>query len=123
MTLLEVLLALVLLGISLLAVAPMFIAAMQVNSAGGKLGSSSALALERMEQLRAEPFNNLVIGGSLTSNVAGYSDMSTQDFVVRWKIDPNAVPPNTLLITVRASPLASAPGPGTDLVVTTLRGN
>ena len=75
-TLVEVLIALFLIGIGVLAAAPMFIYAMQGNAVGGDFGSVGATAVERMELLRSQDWGTLTAGGSLSTSVANYFDTS-----------------------------------------------
>lgn len=125
-TLVEVLLALFLLAIGVLAAAPMFIYAMRGNAAGADFGSSGALAVERMEVLRSTKYLDLTAGGSLTSDatVGGvdYFDNSDPDFSVRWQIVDNASPANTKTITVRAEARRQVVGQQKGVTLTTLRG-
>lgn len=122
LTLVEVLVALFLIAIGLLAVAPMFMHAMQGNAAGGDFGSVGALALDRMELLRGERYLDLVAGGSLSSNQAGYFDNSNSGFIVRWEIIDNNTPAGTKIINVRAIATRQAPGPRREVTLTSLRG-
>ena len=117
-TLVEVMIALVLILIVLLSAAPMFVYASQINSAGAEIGSATALAEERMELLRQEVFNNLPDGGDLRNNVAGYSDTSSDGFEVRWRITDSA---GMKRIEVRAVSLSQAPGPTKEASLTFLR--
>lgn len=121
-SLIEVLVALLLIGIGLLAVAPMFVSASRGNATGGDLGTVGAAGVERMEQLRATDYDNLVVGGSLTSDTPGYFDDSRAGLIVRWTVDPNATPPDTRIVTVWASTTTHLSGPRTEVTLTTLRG-
>jgi prepilin-type N-terminal cleavage/methylation domain-containing protein len=122
LTLIEVLVALFLIAIGLLAAAPMFVHAMQGNATGGDFGSVGAMALDRLELLRATSYSGLVVGGSLTANVAGYFDNSDPAFVVRWEILNNTTPPGTKIINVRAIARRVGPGPRREVTITSLRG-
>jgi prepilin-type N-terminal cleavage/methylation domain-containing protein len=121
-TLLEVLVALVLIGVGVLAAAPMFVYAMQGNAVAADFGSVGAIAVERMELLRAQEYSDLTPGGSLTGSVSGYSDSSNSDYVVRWQIADNAVPTGTRSITVRAIAVRRVVGARKEITLTTLRG-
>jgi prepilin-type N-terminal cleavage/methylation domain-containing protein len=85
-SLVEVLVAMVLLAIGAMAVAPVFVSSMKRNAASADVSSLGAAATSRMELLSNVPAYSLVAGGSLTSNVAGYSDTSDPAVVVRWQI-------------------------------------
>lgn len=121
-TLLEVLVALVLIGVGVLAAAPMFVYAMQGNAVAADFGSVGAIAVERMELLRSQEFATLVPGGNLNASVNGYSDASNPDYVVRWQIADNAVPAGTRSITVRAIAVRRVVGARKEITLTTLRG-
>jgi len=121
-TLLEVLVALVLIGVGVLAAAPMFVYAMQGNAVAADFGSVGAIAVERMELLRSQAYGTLTPGGSLTASVNGYSDASNADYIVRWQIADNAVPAGTRSITVRAIAVRQVVGNRKEITLTTLRG-
>ena len=108
-SLLEVLLALLLIAMGVLSIAPMFVLSARVNASGGKISSLTSMATARMETLRATAFHNLIPGGSLTSNVATYSDTTDPDTVVRWEIIDGGGPTDTKTIRLVAfvvTPLA-----------------
>ena len=60
-TLLEVLIAVFLMAFIMLAVAPLFIHSIEANAAGADFGSVGAIAVDRMEQLRRERLNEVVL--------------------------------------------------------------
>jgi len=121
-TLLEVLIAVFLIGIGVLAAAPMFVYAMQGNATGADFGSVGAVAVERMELLRADSYTNLAAGGSLTANTTGYFDNSDPEVLVRWVITDNMTPVGTKTITVRAVANRQVIGLQKDVELTTVRG-
>lgn len=121
-SLLEVLVALFLIGLGVLAAAPMFVYAMQGNAAGADFGSVGAIAVERMELLRALDFGALPAGGSLATNVNGYSDLSDREYIVRWTVTNNANPPTLKVIRVRAIAVRDVVGKRKEILLTTLRG-
>ena len=121
-SLLEVLVALFLIGLGVLAAAPMFVYAMQGNAAGADFGSVGAIAVERMELLRSLDFGALPAGGSLTSSVNGYSDLTDPEYIVRWSITDNGTPPATKVVTVRAIAVRQVVGQRKEITLTTLRG-
>jgi len=121
-TLVEILVSIVLIGLSLLAVAPMFVYAIKSTASSADLGSAGAKAIERMEQLRATAFSSLSAGGSLTSNVTSFFDTSDPKWVVRWTVVNDATPPTKKTITVRAQAVRKVVGLQKEAQVTTVRG-
>lgn len=121
-SLVEVLVALFLIGLGVLAAAPMFVYAMQGNATGADFGSVGAIAVERMEQLRSQTFVNLPAGGSLTVSQSGYSDLTDPDYIVRWRVTDNATPPTIKTITVRVIAVRQVVGERKEITLTTLRG-
>jgi type IV pilus modification protein PilV len=112
-SLIEVLIAVLILTVGLLALAQLMLVATRANSISSHVTSTSALAKERMERLKAEPFytnaeslvanDKLKAGGDLTKDLDGfhaYYDSSGRDrnsvanpvpakqsaYVVRWEI-------------------------------------
>ena len=120
-TLVEVVVALFLIGLGVLAAAPMFMYAMQGTAIGGEKGQASALAVEQMELLRSQTYGTLTAGGSLTVSLTGYSDTSDPDFDVRWLITDRGTPNNTKTIAVRVVPAGRIPGPSRVVTLTTVR--
>ena len=99
-TLLEVVLALAIMAIGVIATAPLFVYAAKENAGGGDMGSVGALAVERLEQLRGRSYYNLENGGDLQSNVDGFSDISDPDFDVRWIVADSPNPPAGMKVVV-----------------------
>lgn len=121
-TLVEVLLAMALMFVGIMAAAPLFVFAMKESAAGADLGSVGAAAVDRMELLRSGDFYSLAAGGSLTSNVSGYSDTSSSRYTVRWQIVDNASPATVRTISVRAIAARQAIGQAKEVTLATLRG-
>lgn len=121
-TLLEVMVALFLIALGVLAAAPMFVYAMQGNAVGGDLGTVGAVAVERMELLRSQAYTALPAGGSLTSGVTGYNDTTNPDAIVRWQITDNVTPVGTKTIQVRAVARRRAVGRAKEVTLTSVRG-
>ncbi len=121
-SLVEVLVALFLIGVGVLAAAPMFIYAVQGNAVGADFGSAGALSVERMELLRASNYSALPAGGSLTTNTTGYFDSSDADYIVRWTVADNVSPAGTKTVTVRATALGRRVGQNKQVTLTTVRG-
>ena len=120
-SLVEVLVALFLLGVGVLAAVPLFVHAIQGNAVGADLGTVGAEAVDRLERLRATPYDQLPAGGSLTSDVSGYSDGSDPSRTVRWTITDNTTPAFTKTITVRAIAARTVVGQRKEITLTTLR--
>lgn len=118
----EVLVALFLMSLGVLAVAPMFVYAMEGNASGADFGAVGALAVERSERLRQQDYNDLDVGGSLTADTTDYYDDSHPDVLLRWEIEANASPSRTKLITVRAIAKRDLDGPRREVTLVTLRG-
>lgn len=120
-SLIEVLVALVLIAIGALGVVPMLVASMSLSATAGDIGLLSSKATARLESLRAEDFYDLTAGGSLTVSIAGYFDASDPDFLVRWEIMNGGGPPGTKTIRLGAFGLDPAAGPRKYVELTTLR--
>jgi prepilin-type N-terminal cleavage/methylation domain-containing protein len=120
-TLLEVLVALFLAGLGMLAMAPLFVYATESTASSADLGSIGAHAVRRMEILRSQGFGSLAAGGSLTADVPGYRDDSSPDVVVRWTIANDATPPTRKTITVRARATRAVVGLAKEVTFTTVR--
>jgi Tfp pilus assembly protein PilV len=120
-SLIEVLVALMLIAISLLAVAPMFVSSMRQDAAGADLGLVGASTNARMELLRTMPFHALDPGGSLTANVAGYFDESNADVTVRWEIVAAGGPTGTKTIRVVGIATREVLGQAKSTEMTTIR--
>ena len=121
-TLVEVIVALFLIGLGVLAAAPMFMYAMQGNAVGGEKGAAGALAVERMEILRAANYATLAAGGSLTVDTGGYVDNSDPNNTVRWLIINNTAPTGSLIVSVRVIPAGLIPGSSREVTLTSIRG-
>jgi len=110
-SLVEVMVAIVILTVGLLSLAQMMVVATHSNQLSGRMTSCSALAKEQLERLKAAPFytnpaaltlNPILApgGGDLSATVGGYSQLYDPEgiptaaagmFEVRWSIaDANA---------------------------------
>lgn len=120
-SLIEVLVAIVILTVGLLSLAQMMVLSTNANTLSGRMTSCSALAKQQLERLKAAPFytpapparNPLLAQGgdpTLQTTVAGYSQFYDMDglptgagaghFETRWAIT-DVVPPNLPLEMVR----------------------
>jgi type II secretory pathway pseudopilin PulG len=104
-SLVEVLVAMLLLAIGAVAVVPLFVSSVRRNAASADASSLGAAATGRLELLRNAPSYTLIAGGSLASNVTGYSDISDPAVVVRWEIVNGGGPAGVK--TVRTIAIAS----------------
>ena len=128
-TLIEVMVAIVILTVGLLSLAQMMVLATNSNTLSGRMTSATALAKEQLERLKATPFYSdpfsqtrnvaLVDGGDLDATIAGYVQYYDPDgqllpaagtamFEVRWEIQtvPSALPLQMVRIRVRCLPAA-----------------
>lgn len=91
-TLVEVVVASALLLVVLLASARVFAAAGSANAGARAATHATALAVEKMEQLRQvaidDPALALSPSGTLAASVDGFSDAPTPQFVRRWAVEP-----------------------------------
>jgi prepilin-type N-terminal cleavage/methylation domain-containing protein len=101
-TLIEVVLALFLIAIGLLAAAPMFIYGSKVRAASGDIGILGSAAVMKLESFRRSSFTSLAAGGNLSANVAGYFDASDPAVTLRWTISDDASPARKKTITLAA---------------------
>jgi len=120
-SLIEVLVAIIVIGFVALSVAPMFMIASRSNKSAAHVGQCSALAMERMEILRRTNSGSLAVGGSLTTNTAGYVDTTQADFVVRWRITAAVDPAAGKQIDVRSISLHPSMGPDKQVTFSSLR--
>ena len=120
-SLLEVLVALLLIAMGALSVAPMFITAADANASGADISSLASMATARMESLRATAFHNLIPGGSLTSDLADYSDTTDPDTVLRWEIIDGGGPTDTKTIQLIAFARRQLSGPRKSVELSTQR--
>lgn len=126
-SLIEVMVAIVILTVGLLSLAQMMVLATNSNTLSGRMTSCSALAREQLERLKAAPFYTtppmvrnplLVAGGDVNATVAGYSQFYDPDglptgaanamFETRWQITdvPTALPLEMVQIQMRCLPAA-----------------
>lgn len=111
-SLIEVLLALSLLGMGLLSVVPLYVYGTRTTASSADFGRAGAAAVKKMEQLRAIGFGSLTAGGSLSSNVTSFFDASSDPAVsVRWTITDDATPAAVKTITVIAIANRTVSGP------------
>ncbi len=127
-SLIEVMVAIVILTVGLLSLAQMMVAATNANTLSGRMTSCSALAKEQLERLKAAPFYTapvtltrnalLLAGGDVNATDPDYSQFYDMDglpsaagtgiFEVRWRIDDVAslYPLEMIQIQMRCLPAA-----------------
>ena len=120
-SLVEVLVAFVLLTFGVLAAAPMFVYGVRRAAASADIGKAGAAATKRLELLRATPYASLAAGGSLASDIASYSDLTDPALRVRWTISNDGTPATVKTITVVAISRRQVSGPAKRVKLTTLR--
>ena len=94
-SLLETMIALLIMLMILLSVAQLFGMSMAVNQAADDITQVTSLASEMMEQLKYRGYDGLTAGGSLTADVGGYFDSPDVDedpdaeYTRRWLLLDN----------------------------------
>lgn len=102
-TIIEVLMAISIFAVGMLAVATMQYSAIRVNYTANRITTRTTWAQDRMEQLAALPYTdaNLVDGNATVGVVTTYTDPSPPTgFTVTWTVDDDNPVQNTKLITV-----------------------
>jgi len=101
-SLIEVMIALVILAVALLALAGLMVTTTKNNSFGGHMTEAATFAQDKLEQLRATPFGMIALNTTQTDNPRGSTGIT---YTRSWVAVPNIPPPgNTLdVITIRVS--------------------
>jgi prepilin-type N-terminal cleavage/methylation domain-containing protein len=120
-TLLEVIVSVFLVGLCVLTIVPLFLYATQSSAVSSDLTGVGTVAVRRMELLRAQEFKDIAAGGSLTSDMTGFSDTSNPSFTVRWTVTFDATPPTRKTIDLRAQARRRVIGQRKEVVLTTAR--
>ena len=89
LTLLEVLVAMVVLSLGLLALAKMQITAIQVNAISGRLTQGTAFAQDKVEQLMALPYDDAKLDDQTpVGEVTTYTETRpAQGYTITWTVD------------------------------------
>lgn len=91
-TLVETLVSLFVVTLIFLVIADLVTYGMYVHRAAEDVTQAAALASEKVEELRARDYGALTPGGSVDSDVAGFSDNpdvdddGTGDYIRRWQV-------------------------------------
>jgi prepilin-type N-terminal cleavage/methylation domain-containing protein len=110
-TLVEAMVALVILTIGLVSLAELLAVTLRLQQLGRNEASAVRLADDLMDQLRSLNFDlapTVQIGGSLTANVANYND-TVPGYRRRWLVEAGpasaaGAEPNLRLVTIRVIP-------------------
>jgi prepilin-type N-terminal cleavage/methylation domain-containing protein len=125
-SLIEVMIAIVILTVGLLSLAQMMVLATNSNTLSGRMTSCSALAKEQMERLKAAPFYTdpqaqvrspqLTAGGDINNPVGGFSQIYDADgapaaaglYEVRWQITDLVTPLPLAMVRIQVRCLPAA---------------
>jgi prepilin-type N-terminal cleavage/methylation domain-containing protein len=105
-TLVEVMIAMVVLAVALLELGRMQIAAIQVNAAATRLTRGTTIAQDRVEQLMALPFNDDTLRDDdpAVGQTTSHSDPNPpQGYTVTWEVDRDTPAAGTMTVTVTVS--------------------
>ena len=89
LTLLEVLVAMVVLSLGLLALTKMQLTAIQVNAASGRLTQGTAIAQDKVEQLMASPYDDAELDDQTpVKEVTTYTEKRlAEGYTITWTVD------------------------------------
>ena len=96
-TLIEVLVALVVLSITLLGIASLMATTNRYNASGGHLTQAVTLAQDKLEELRISPWANIITGND---TIPGSTETNGIQYTRNWSVSPNVAPPDDTLRTV-----------------------
>jgi prepilin-type N-terminal cleavage/methylation domain-containing protein len=91
-SLIEILIALVILSISLLALAGLMVTTTRNNSFGGHMTEAATFAQDQLENFRTSPWANVVTGNDRWPEVR--NRINGIEYTRNWTVIPNAAPPN-----------------------------
>jgi prepilin-type N-terminal cleavage/methylation domain-containing protein len=104
-TLVEALVAMVVLAVGITAVANLMLVGASSNSVGNAATASAALASRELERLKAIEYNALPVGGDLEADAAGFFRIDDVPGIgrirTRWTVRATNTP-TVLLITMRS---------------------
>jgi hypothetical protein len=105
-TLVEALVAMLILAFGVAAVANLMLVGASSNSVGNASTAAATLASRELERLKAVPFDTLAAGGDLDADQAGFfraDDVPGVGLVrTRWLVQPVAGDAQVLFLTVRS---------------------
>jgi type IV pilus assembly protein PilV len=118
-TLIEVLIAVTIFAVGLLAIAAMQTSAIQMNSTGNRLTELSTLGIDQLENLMSLPYSDpsLQQAGNYPGNdsAGNTHQFTTGDYTVKWDVWDNVPTTNTKSITLTVS------GKGKTLTISSIR--
>jgi prepilin-type N-terminal cleavage/methylation domain-containing protein len=91
-SLIEILIALVILSISLLALAGLMVTTTRNNSFGGHMTEAATFAQDKLESLRTSQWGNVVTGNDRWPEVQ--NRINGVEYTRNWNVIPNAAAPN-----------------------------
>ncbi len=105
-TLIEVLIAMVILTIAMVSMAELMAITIRMQMMGRNETAAIRLAQSKVDELVAVNFTNasVAVGGSLTTDVATYNDAPANGFARRWAIAAIAGETRVRTLTVRITP-------------------
>lgn len=96
-TLIECVIAIVLILVGLLAVYSLVVYSVQTQLRSTNLVTANSLARQKIEELRNAA---RTAGGSLTTNATNYFDTPSSSFIRRWQISDDSIGTQTVSVTV-----------------------
>jgi prepilin-type N-terminal cleavage/methylation domain-containing protein len=125
-SLLETMIAMLIMLMILLSVAQLFGMSVAVNKAADDITQVTSLAAEMMEQLKFRGYDGLTAGGSLATNASGFFDEPSVDFDAaaeytrRWQITDNG---DHMQIQIRVIAASQIQGTTKETTVTSIVAN
>jgi Tfp pilus assembly protein PilV len=105
-TLMEALIAMMILTFGLIAVANLMIVAASSNTVANQATAAATVAAQRLELLKAQPFTSLAVGGDLDSDVTNFNQDDDLPGVgrihTRWQVASIAGDAQVYFIRVRS---------------------
>jgi type IV pilus assembly protein PilV len=117
-TLIEVLIAVTIFAVGLLAIAAMQTSAIQMNSTGNRLTELSTMGMDRLENLMSLPYSNPwldPVDSSTPDSAGNLHQIPNNGYTIRWDIAGNNPTTNTKTITLTVS------GKGKTLTMVSIR--
>lgn len=127
-TIVEVLIAMVILTVALVSIAELMAITIRMQMLGRNQTQAARLAQDKIDELMSQNFTtnaSVAIGGSLTADVANYFDDPSTLYKRRWQVSAGPVDPpvaaNSLrILTVRIIPVVNDLRTSTPTDITTL---